>query len=219
MGHSQAGVEADLLASWVTGWALSRGAPAPVPAYGGLRVDVGLPDQRARYVFPNVGPGVQLASREIRDQNVFLKVCATPEDLAAGLDDGWRVRPASFLMVGDVVAKESRLLPGYNFSLKQVAHGSIACIRTARGVIAASGRTSIVGKVAVFDRIETDPDHRRRGLGKAIMAELSAFAERAGARKGVLVATHDGRALYASIGWRIESLYSTAVRDCPRPLH
>jgi ribosomal protein S18 acetylase RimI-like enzyme len=53
----------------------------------------------------------------------------------------------------------------------------------------------IVGASAVFDRIETDPAHRRRGLGRTLMTRLGGLAVQDGAETGTLVATPDGRAL------------------------
>ncbi len=43
------------------------------------------------------------------------------------------------------------------------------------GQVAATGQMGVVGEVAVMDKIETQPAHRRRGLGGAMM---SALAER-----------------------------------------
>ena len=64
--------------------------------------------------------------------------------------------------------------------------------------------------VFVYDRIETAPAHRRRGLGRAVMAAL-ADARRSRAASQVLVATDDGRALYARLGWSVYSTFATAV--------
>jgi GNAT superfamily N-acetyltransferase len=71
----------------------------------------------------------------------------------------------------------------------------------------------LVGETAVFDRIETDLAHRRRGLGRTIMSELARLAFQDGASRGALVATPDGRALYSAMGWQLHSLYTTAVRE------
>ncbi|MFJ4906032.1 GNAT family N-acetyltransferase [Streptomyces sp. NPDC093249] len=63
------------------------------------------------------------------------------------------------------------------------------------------------------DRIETDPAHRRRGLGSNVMLTLEAAAAQAGAGTGVLAATVDGLALYDSLGWRHRGPLTGIVRD------
>src|SRR5262249_52721479 len=52
-------IDLDLLERWLCGWSLSRGLPAPQRADGGLRVDVGWPEQRRRHVFADAGAALQ----------------------------------------------------------------------------------------------------------------------------------------------------------------
>ena len=209
-----AGVEPKLLSSWVSGWALSRGVPPPVPTHGGFRVDVGLPDQKARYVFPSLSPGVAAVSREIKEPFVFLKVCANSADVTAILDEDWVLHPVSYFMVLDDLrpppAETSRV---YRLGMQQLPQGFSAEMLAEDDSVAARGSVMVVGEVAVFDRIETRPDHRRRGLGRAVMSELSALAKGVGAERGALVATSDGQALYATMRWQVRSVYTTAVRE------
>lgn len=70
------------------------------------------------------------------------------------------------------------------------------------GVTAARGQVALVGRDAVFDRIETEEPYRRRGLGGRIVAGLTAWAVSHGADTGLLVASDEGRALYRTVGWR-----------------
>jgi GNAT superfamily N-acetyltransferase len=204
----------NVVASWVAGWALSRGVPPPTPAYGGFRVDVGLPDQKARYVFPEASGGVEEASRAIREPYIFIKVCSPPEDVEPLLADGWRITPLSFMMTTENLDRlEAALAGDYQLECEAVPNGHVASILTPTGGLAASGRAFIVGSTAVFDQIETHPDHQRRGLGRVIMKTLGVAAAGDGATGGCLVATPDGRGLYSSMGWRLHSLYTTAVRE------
>jgi len=212
---AEAALRADrnVVGSWVSGWALSRGVAPPMPAYGGFRIDVGLPDQKARYVFPEASAGVEEASRAILEPYVFIKVCSRPEDVQPLLAAGWVIKPLSFMMTTeDLTEFDARLPSGYQLQCETVAHGYVATILSISGGLAASGRVFIAGTTAVFDQIETHPDHRRRGLGRVIMRKLGAAA-RDGATRGSLVATPDGRRLYSSMGWRLHSLYTTAVRE------
>jgi GNAT superfamily N-acetyltransferase len=81
------------------------------------------------------------------------------------------------------------------------------------GSIAASGYAAEYDGTFVFDRIATQPAHRRRGLGSAIMAALGSM-KRSDVTTSVLVATEDGRALYSALGWIVRSPYSTiAIPD------
>jgi hypothetical protein len=43
--------DSHIVETWATGWALSRGTPAPVRSAGAFRIDVGLPQHKARYMY------------------------------------------------------------------------------------------------------------------------------------------------------------------------
>ncbi|MFG2226884.1 GNAT family N-acetyltransferase [Streptomyces sp. NPDC048644] len=64
----------------------------------------------------------------------------------------------------------------------------------------------------VFDMIGTAAGHRRRGLGRLVMAALAGRAATAGATQGVLVASPEGRALYEALGWQVRAPVTAAVR-------
>lgn len=70
------------------------------------------------------------------------------------------------------------------------------------GHVIASGRAGLAGDWCVPDRIRTVGSHRRRGLGSAIMIALLQSARGHGARRAVLDASRDGRALYLATGWQ-----------------
>ena len=99
---------------------------------------------------------------------------------------------------------------GYTVALER--RGPVLHCRLFAGNIeTARGRVVVVdGVIAVYDRIAVDPGRRRRGLGRRVMRTLE---REAGANQGVLVATVEGRALYASLGWALHSHYTTAVLD------
>jgi len=67
--------------------------------------------------------------------------------------------------------------------------------------IAASGRVFVVGHTAVFDKIVTEPDYQRRGLGSFIMKALAAQAFEHDVENGLLLASLDGQKLYSHLGW------------------
>jgi len=70
--------------------------------------------------------------------------------------------------------------------------------------LAAVGTLAMVGRDAVFDRVETMPRYQRRGLGRFVMQLLTTRAIERGAELGILAASADGQALYKTLGWRAE---------------
>ncbi|MGK5034264.1 hypothetical protein [Janthinobacterium sp. LB3P118] len=83
----------------------------------------------------------------------------------------------------------SALPAGYRLDVATSLAITTVRIVTGDGAVAASGYAVQYSSVFVFDRIVTEAAHRRR----------------------VLVATEDGLTLYASLGWHIQSPYSTAA--------
>uniref|UniRef100_A0AAU6WTY8 GNAT family N-acetyltransferase n=1 Tax=Chryseobacterium endophyticum TaxID=1854762 RepID=A0AAU6WTY8_9FLAO len=69
----------------------------------------------------------------------------------------------------------------------------------------------LVGGLAVYDRIVTHQDHRRKGLATHIIKELESIALSKGISENFLVATELGKLLYESLGWKIYCLYSSLV--------
>jgi predicted GNAT family acetyltransferase len=81
----------------------------------------------------------------------------------------------------------------------------VTCVRALAGdgSVAARGQVAATGETCVFDMIETEPEHQRRGLGSAIMTALTNTAMDLGATTGILSATVQGRALYEAVGWQV----------------
>lgn len=219
MTEAEPGLRADplIVETWVRGWTVARETPPPVKDRGGLRVDVGWPRQRVRYVFPHLVEGLRPLADAISEPWVFLKACASPEGMRALLPSRWVIQPLGFMMTcsGPMTAAETALPEGYSLDLQEEPRVPVARVLTAGGEVAAIGRIALVGDFAIYDRIETHPDHRRRGLGRAVMKALEAIGQARGATRGVLVATAEGRRLYEALGWRMHSLYTTAVIPGP----
>ncbi|MDD1450352.1 GNAT family N-acetyltransferase [Sphingomonas sp. H160509] len=72
-----------------------------------------------------------------------------------------------------------------------------------------SGFAADTAEAFVFDRVLTALDHRRKGLGRALMTALRE-ARRDLNLHELLIATAVGRALYRTSGWETLSTYSTA---------
>ena len=201
-----------LVALWIRGWSLCRGAPPPQPVDGGWRVEVGWPDQRARLVFPAVCEGLAQAAREIDEPFVFLKLCAPVEALRPLLPACWEAEPRGWMMTVAALSGEPSATPaGYRAVVEDEGEVTIVRVLTDGGETAALGRVGLSGDLAVFDRIATEAPHRRRGLASTVMRTLEACARDRGARAGALVGTDMGRRLYESLGWRVHTPYSSAV--------
>jgi GNAT superfamily N-acetyltransferase len=201
----------ELVAAWVRGWALSREVAAPTPQADGFRVEVGWPDQVRRFVFPALSDEIARLGREIDAPFVYLKACASAEALRRVLGPPWAVTAPRYMMtVGDLNHPAPGLPQGYRLDVGAGRSGPIAVV-AAGDEVAATGRVVTVDRLAVFDRIVTDPGHQRRGLGTVVMAALGQAAHDLGATRGVLVATEAGRGLYESLGWRLHSPYASAV--------
>lgn len=209
--------DASVVQAWITGWALARETSPPLQIAGGFRVDVGWPRQLVRYVFPRCSEEVQRLAAAIVEPWFFLKVCGGPEDLRPLLPPRWVIQPIGYLMTCSVKmpAGSASVPEGYSLKLMDGLPVPLATIHAPSGEVVASGRVALTGDFAIYDRIETHLDHRRRGLASAVVSALAAVAQSRGQTRGVLVATPDGRSLYETLGWRLHSLYTTAVIPGP----
>ena len=206
--------------AWIRGWALTREVEPPVAHADGFRIAVGLPRQAARHVFPRPSPAIADLGESITQPWVYIKACATSEQLRALLPDRWRIEDLHYMMTcearpfpgsGDVPA-------GYCLEVDDAAaatrQGHVRVVAP-DGTLAASGHVALDARLAIYDRIVTEQAHQRRGLGRAVMHVLQALARAHGRREGVLVATDQGRALYESLGWRVHSPWAGAVIPGP----
>ncbi len=198
-----------LVETWVHGWALARGTPPPVRDSGALRIDVGLPDQKARYVFAQCSENLRRLAERIDEPFVFIKVCSPPDPVRAHLPSRWVIQRQGYMMTRMLEPLEdTHLPPGYRLAVESIKPRLTVSITDDRGDLAARGGSALVDGLAVFDQIRTHEEYRRRGLARAVMNALQGAAFRQGAMRGGLVATPEGRALYDSMGWQLHSLYT-----------
>lgn len=205
-------VDLPLLGRWLTGWSLARGLPLPQPTAGGLVVEVGWPEQVRRYVFVEAAGSLQACLAHIRDPFTYIKATVEPAQLQRVLPPGWHLEQPRYLMSAPPALPTSVLLsPGYVLQVATEHGATVHSLLDATGQLAASGRIVLHTGTAVFDRIKTQPAHRRKGLATCLMATLNAVADEAGIAERLLVATEEGRTLYQHLGWRVVAPYSTAV--------
>lgn len=214
MSAAPSGADPEVVAAWVAGWAASRGLGPPVRDGEGHFVEVGLPTQRARYVFPTITAAELRRRAEAIDAPwIYLKVCLPTEALIDAWPAGWVAQAPRTMMTVELadVSRVASPPPGYRLSLGEDGATLVASLSDATGQMAAQGRLVTGGRYATFDQIITDDAHRRLGLGRCLMAVLAGAAQDRGAQEGVLVATEAGRRLYARIGWQVHAAYTGAA--------
>jgi GNAT superfamily N-acetyltransferase len=215
----------ELTAQWVTTWTHLRGL-AVTEVDGWPLVHVASPSRETELVCVDPGADrfVELIGHVRADPRAMLTVAATDVApyLAACLEpghaDGVRVDRddeqlmSAALHATDVPLRESGLTARWDVDDRRVTYSL-----EVGGSVAAAGTVGVVGQVATFDRIETDRAFQRRGLGRHLMAQLTAHAIDRGATHGVLAASAQGHALYTALGWRTRlqmlSLMGTGPAD------
>ena len=210
----------DVFLTWIHGWAAARSLAPPVPHGEGFHISVGAPRQASRYVFPHPSSTLRDCGAEIQAPWVFLKTRALPEELRALLPERWRIEPLHWMMTCDdrPFPGHRALPPGYLLQVDddtaRTACGHVSVLAP-DGELAACGHLVLGERMAIYDRIVTEPAHQRRGLGRAVMQSLKTLAQAHGRHGGVLVATDEGRALYETLGWQLESPWAGAVIPGP----
>jgi len=204
-------IDPDIVEAWVRARSQGRGLPQPVPDHGGLRVDTATAEEDRRYVFAEPAARLLELAQTIHAPRVLLKLAAAPEAMASLLPSRWEIQSPGFMMIRDRSGGGEPATPsGYRLDVSKSGATATARILTEGGEIAASGYATEFAGVFVYDRIITQPQHQRRGLGRAIMTALGA-TRRSGASTEVLVATTEGRALYSSMGWKVHTPWTTAA--------
>jgi GNAT superfamily N-acetyltransferase len=207
-----ASVDAALVEKWLRGWALSRGKPPPEAIDGGWRVQVAEPGQIARYVFPKADENVRRLTQSMAPALTPIKICAAPNEVLPLLAPPWAIdRTSPMMMKTALVMTSASVTSAYSVAMTGAGAVLIAFALTNAGDIAAGGRVALIEDVAVFDQIWTHEAHRRRGLASAVMRTLENAAVARAARRGMLVATDAGCALYKTLGWIVHAPYTTAT--------
>lgn len=181
----------------------------PIPEHGGFRVNTNSDAEIARWVFSEIGAGVEELARTIVEPRYFLKLCGAAEELRAVLPKVWELHASSYFMRAIKKPPARRLPDGYAIEVSRIGAVIEARITSETGVLAASGYAAEARGVFIYDRIVTERAHRRKGLGHVLMCALHDTRQQP-ANPELLVATEDGRALYSTLGWETISPYSTA---------
>jgi len=206
-------ISSDLLERWLRAWSLSRQLPLPIKFKSGYKVDVGDEKQKARYVFTEPNEDYLQLTKTITETWVFLKVCACAEDLMDVIPDHWVVQPRGYMMScsSPMTIPKISLPDSYKVDVEKYNATTVVRVLTKDGELASVGRLVIVDDLAVYDRISTEENHKRKGLATYLMAELEKVALSQNINTNFLVATEQGRKLYQALGWKVCSPYTTIV--------
>jgi GNAT superfamily N-acetyltransferase len=196
-----------LVVRWQRGWGVARGVPPAEDVGGGLRVHCRQNGREVEYFAPGEADLERLAKLVLQEEAVtWLTVVATdPSRAAATLQAAGLIllKRAEQLMTVDLRAHPRREPPA-PYRVETRLEDAVVRVEVidGSGVVGASGTAGLTGPDAIADRIGTVPEHRRRGLGSVVMSALVGAALAEGAGTGLLIASEDGRHLYASLGWR-----------------
>lgn len=200
----------ELIGTWVTGWAGARGYESRHEGrvHAALRHDTSGDWEYVIYEPSNeelVAVAETLNKHPKRRLTAFANETSSLIDAAqaAGLNV---INANEILMVTEMVGHDVEApLPaeGFAFQIERDESHSYVSIHPEDdpSIVAASGHVSAVDGYAIFDRIITAPDFRRRGLGSLIMRTLVSLALEHDVEEGLLIASIDGQQLYKFLGW------------------
>ncbi|MFL4479604.1 GNAT family N-acetyltransferase [Paeniglutamicibacter sp. ORCA_105] len=200
----------ELIGTWVTGWAGARGYESRHEGrvHAALRHDTSGDWEYVIFEPSNeelVAVAETLHKHPKRRLTAFANETTTLVDAARAA--GLKVLNADeVLMVtemGGHDVEEPRPYDGFSFQIERDQAHAYVSIHPDEDpeVVAASGHVSAVNGYAIFDRIITAPDFRRRGLGSLTMRALVSLALEHDVEEGLLIASIDGQQLYKSLGW------------------
>lgn len=203
-----------LISNWLKTWSMSRNLPLPIRYKSGLLVNVGYDNQKFRYVFPEFNEDLIQLSIEINEPNIFLKYCELPDEIENKISPNWKVQPLAYMMrclnsMNNISTELTKYFHITCESYNSTHHLKI--ISAKDNMIASESRIVIINGLAVYDRIITNENYKRRGLASIIMKELEKIAIANQVSNGFLVATEQGKHLYESLGWEVYSPYTTLV--------
>ncbi len=212
IGTAEEFAVASTATAWAMGWTLTRSKASPVSQPYGCKIDLGAPEHLERHVVADYDAEILrgLAST-LQAPGTWLKVCADPETVVPILAKSWQVQAPEYLMAVTLNETAAVVQDGYRLSVSTSGAVIDAELRDMDGQLAARGKVAHSDGVATFDQIVVEPEHQRKGLGRAIMATLGNLSIAQEARVGVLVATEQGRALYQTLGWTLVSPVTAAV--------
>ncbi|MCC3761635.1 GNAT family N-acetyltransferase [Glycomyces sp. TRM65418] len=196
----------DLVMAWGRGRAVSRLTAPPAPVPGGFEVAVGRPSREIRQVFHTyTAESLAAAAERLSEPGRQIMIAGPRDLLRESVPATWTMDAAGHLMTVGFAPTRYEVPDGYRLSVETEGALTVARAFYLTGDLAASARLGRDGAFGVFDKVVTDPAHRRRGLGATLMRALTGHAVALGMQWGLLVGSDDGRALYEHLGWTFVS--------------
>ncbi len=175
-----------------------------------LTTEVGQPNEVRRHILLDAPNGLEHLGVAIVDPFIQIKVPLPAKDVAARLPARWHVaRTGTFMSIDRLAAADDVVAKG-DMTIARDRGAYRAGLLAEDGATICRGRMCLIDRYAIFDQIAVDPAHRRKGVGRAMMAALTQQALLDGAIGGLLTATDAGRALYLQLGWRERAPWTTA---------
>lgn len=202
-------VDTELLQTWITGWSACRGLRPHDDGVSTFVVSTE-PQERTEHFLlePSTEQFLELAEETKADPRRVLTVITNRmQDLLDAADPlGMRVTDRKqALMSADMYGQdvEDPRPPSEDFVLERSEDSPCRRVSVKVGdELAARGSVSVVGDYAVYDRIITEEQFRRRGLASFVMRALTAGVLTDDVTTGLLMASADGRKLYEFLGWQ-----------------
>lgn len=203
-----AALSEELVRTWVSGWAKCRGYKTQD---NGRSMSVLLADHQddlETIVYePTIGEYLELANQTRDDSSRVLTVVTNRMHDLINASSPLHLRITDYqqaLMCADMDGQdvEDPRHPDDEFKLEHIREADCRRVSvTVNGEEVARGSVAKQDGHAVYDRIITDPDYRRRGLGSFVMRALTAAILEDEVETGLLMASEDGRHLYQHLGW------------------
>ena len=198
---------AALMTRWLGGWTTSRGYAMSSDDADSATVHVSSPGREVEHVALSESAAVHasLVARSIGRPGHCVTLPTSDRQATERLvrQAGYVPLDPEWLMARPLADHPAATAPD-EFEVVHSSRPGVHVVKVVGpGGLAAKGQIAVVGRDAVADRIFTMPSYRRRGLGRVVMGALAGTAAAHAAVDGILVASADGRALYAALGWRV----------------
>jgi GNAT superfamily N-acetyltransferase len=195
----------NLAMRWLEGWSAATGHPW-VDEDGVVRIEALMASRRFEYLLvePNIEEFESITRLIGGDSRDVVTVFTNKPEYYRVPHAGLVVDRYDEALMTFPLGNTPTSVPE-GFETKWDEQGSRVNLQVVHGEeLAAIGTLAIVGHDAIFDRIETMPRYRRRGLGRFMMYDLATWAIDHGAELGILAASAEGQALYRTLGWQSE---------------
>jgi ribosomal protein S18 acetylase RimI-like enzyme len=209
----------DQVRRWQIGWSMARDWNDYTAEDGIVAVRIGEPQRMVEYVLTDedrvrLKRAADLALSDEPGASRVTVATSDPDELSPQLESiGLKVLRLLWLMTVPLADQPKQPVRSPYWLETELQPGVIDVRALAAGEPAAQGRMTVIGTDAVADMVGTEPAHRRRGLGLAVMRGLVTEAIKQGATDGLLVASPDGLALYRALGWSVAA-HMVIARSC-----